>query len=466
MRIREFQLLKLVYVFLMTVIVCSVQKQGKASVSPSLQEFFRPAPAASKTLPPDELYPQGRLLLYSLYSVGTPELEKSKADGFTAIGPYYGDMKRNRVIEKARQQKVKCLYTIGRTIAIPDSKTLYAQGMRIPGGTNRNYSSLRRLDNTKTGKINRGEYEQTARSIRQKVIAEVKAVASHREIAIWYVGHEELRFWRKNEMFWLSNVSSAIHSADPLHRPVMMYEPNHRNASALAHTVVYLDFCSKGMYCNSVGFKENRIWIRWSVEQEITAIKQANPSAIPIAVLWMAHDPDNPKDISRIKKWCRHDVYLSLISGAKGILIWSGYNRRKGFKNTFKDYYQGYASAARELNGQLNLARVFLFGQKRNDIKIDIISGPAVLKLDYDKKVHTYQSVNYYNAAYKNKRYLFLVNSSNSPVTVMLSNLPTSGINCRNILEKNNILNIQKGSCKTTLPALGVKCLVFTAVDY
>ena len=62
------------------------------------------------------------------------------------------------------------------------------------------------------------------------------------------------------------------------------------------------------------------------------------------------------------------DVYLSLVTGAKGIIVFSGWNNRPGFKEQFQNFYDGYIATAKELNGTPDLGNVFLRGQKTNSV--------------------------------------------------------------------------------------------------
>ncbi|MEW6358223.1 MAG: hypothetical protein AB1696_17955 [Planctomycetota bacterium] len=407
---------------------CAATEGPAAKPTPSAEGFFKAATDRAADLPADEFYPRGRRMLCSIYSVGSPELERMRQDGFTAIGPYYGDQTKGKVIEKAKTSGLKCFYAVGKHV-----------------------------DFVKNPKY----VMPTDAELTDLATQQVKAVADSPEIAVWCVANEELRHWRPDEMRWLRVTADAIRKADPRRRPVMMYDPNNRNAASLAHTVRYLDFSSKGMYANSIGFKDQRIWIRWGVEQEIGAIRQAKPPAIPIAVLWMAKDPDAPEEDALIADWTRHDVYLSLVSGAKGIIIWSGWNRRKGFERTFSKYYEGYAAAMREINGDLDLARIFLFGERRNDVTITVTSGPPTLSFEYNKETHSYPSVSHLDAACGAERYLFLVNSANVPVKAMVGGLPAAAIQMEDILARGEPRQVTGGKFEVALPRLGVTCLRF-----
>lgn len=408
------------------VFVGSLMLSQAAQAAPTLDAFFKPAPDRGADLPKDELYPRGRLLTMSMYSVVSPQVGRSKADGFTCIGPYYGDMDRSDPIGKAKAAGVKCIYTVGKRVKFVGDK------YTMP----------------------------TDEEIRVPIIEAINKVGRHREIAAWNVACEELRYWRKDEMHWLDVATKAVREADPLKRPIMMYDPNHRDAGALAQTVKYLDFSSKGMYANLAGMKDCRVWIRWGVEQEVKAIAMANPKAIPVAVLLMCRDPKDPTEDELIDNWTRHDVYVSMVTGAKGITIWSGWNRRRGFQRTFKKFYAGYSAAAKELNGKLGLAQVFLFGEPRKDIRLDVESGPKTVHMVYKKVVKDYPSVSHADIAYRDAHYLFLVNSANEPVTLAVSGLPASGVRATDVFE-GGACPIENGRLRVSLPMLGVKCFRF-----
>ncbi len=392
----------------------------------SAEEFFKTAPDRAEKYPPDKVYPQGRIFPLSLYSVGGgsgrkvghPEkaLRRVKQDGFTMIGPQYE--LNNRVISDAKKYGLKCVYTVG--------------------GASTKLSS---------------------REIQKIIQQNVKKVCAHPEIAWWNLAAEELRYWRKTEMRYLKIVTRAIRQADPLKRPIMMYEPNHRDASALTHTVKFLDICSKGTYTNYAGHRDSRIWVRWSIEQEIEAIKKSNPSAIPIAVLEMFQQPPEDK-LALIPAWVRHDVYLSLITGAKGIIIFSMRERPKF--DAHETYYRAYAQCARELtNPPLNLGQVFLFGEKRNDLDVQVVDGPKTLPLKLkDDKTITYSSVSFLDIAYGKERYLFVVNSANEPVRIVVDNLPHVEIVAKNLFNGHKFL-VNEGNFEVKLNPLGVKGFAF-----
>ncbi len=336
-------------------------------------------PATALETPKDaRLYPQGRTMLFSLYSVTQPELSRVKADGFTAVGPYYGN--REQASEFASIADLPYLHLVGPRIDFNEGVTASAQDEAL-----------------------------------ETLIDDVSTARNDPALAAWYLGTEELRFWKSDEMRWLDEATNAIRIHDPGERPILMYEPGHRSAADLGHTTPYLDAVTKGAYANLVGMKDSRTWMRWNVEQTVAAA--VADDKVPIAVLLMYRDQDEA-DVPLIRRWTRHDVYLSLMTGAKGILIYSGDNRRPGFQRDFGEFYEGYASAARELNGELNLSQVFLFGTPLAAPTIETVSGPAVESFEYLGQSHQYPTVSSLSLSTPGQAWWFLLNSAAAPVQI------------------------------------------------
>jgi hypothetical protein len=334
----------------------------------------------------DTFYPQGKKLLFSMYSLVEPQLSSAATEGLTAIGPYYGNSGHEKALAYSQAAKLPVFYTAGT-----------------------------RLDfETETGIVLEDELELLRRDI---------AAASERpEIAAWALANEELRYWRPAEMKWLEQATKVIRDNDPYDRPILMYEPNNRTADAMTKTSKYLDFVARGTYANYANKKYTRTWVRWSIEQAVAAA--AATDTTPLAVLWMARDQDNEADIASIPLWTRHDVYLSLITGAKGILVFSGRNNRSGFKKHFQNFYDGYIATAKELNGAPNLGSVFLRGEKTESVSLSIIYGPAVQSFEIKEQAHEYPTVSSAEYALGGRNYLFVVNSAESEVTLKLDGLP------------------------------------------
>ena len=282
--------------------------------------------AASPAVPTgDGIYPHGRRLAYMGYS-GVPA--RDLTNGFTVAGPCYGN----------DAPYVRMCASNGWPVVAH-----IAHGHRF------------------TEKDPAKNYVFDEPSLRTNVAAEVQALAPLKEIVWWAVQPEELRPWRKSEMQYLAVVCDEVRARDPLRRPVYLYNPNNRTCETLAPIARQVDVLAKGCYVNSVGKKRERAWLGWSVEQELAALAAAGrPGAIPLVMPVLSQDPE-PGEEGEIRAWVRHDVYLGLARGAKGVLIWSLFRRREVAK-TWPLWYDAYAECGRELNGARGLAQVFLFG--------------------------------------------------------------------------------------------------------
>ena len=418
--------------------------------------FFKTGPDASKNLPPDEIYPRGQLFPFTFYSTGggseqkrgelLPEAERLADQqeiidaGVTMIGPQYE--LNDRIVEDAKKYKVKAVYTI-----IPE-----IDGQIV------DIKYLRKLDVEKK--------DVDLEKLRKSVADIVKREAVHPEIAWWDMTPEELRFWSKNDMLCLKTVSDTIRENDPLKRPVYMYEPGHRDPKALAKTAVFQDICAKGMYANYSSQKNSRVYCRWSIEQELEGIKlSGNKDAIPIALPEMFQDPDE-NEISLIETWVRHDVYSALIGGAKGVQVFSA-SKRPNFKAR-GEYLKAYFKVCRELTGPMDLGRIFLFGERRDDIILSVFEGPESMELKVgkdnelkrDSKSRTVPTMGMANIAYDNCRYLFISNSSESEISAIVDGLVYGkGVTVQDVFDSEDTFTAPEGNFGVSLKPLEIKAL-------
>jgi len=381
-----------------------------------------------------DLYPRGDAFCFSLYSTCNADSLQALSNGATAIGPFYG----NQAVPLANADRW-------------NTKVIYK--VKPPS-----MAGFKTSDFDKPGFVRPSDAV-----ISNEVATIVKAVNSDHHIAMWDIEPEELRSWKPEQLHYLKLVASVIRANDPLRRPVYMYECNNRGAGSLAVALTCEDISAKGTYVNIVddgAFITNRIWARWSMEQELGAVAHGNPSAVPWIILWMAGDP-TPAEFDLIPAWCRHDAYLGLIMGGKGIFVWSAARQRPGFSERgFQAYFDGYLSVARDLNGPLHLAPVFLYGTKLTNATMNIVSGPAQLKLVYQKTTNSYPPVTWLNVTHAGADYLLMVNSAECPVTAAFSGLPALG---REDLFSGGISPTPDGMFSITLPALAVKAFRFGA---
>ncbi|MDF7823693.1 alpha-glucosidase C-terminal domain-containing protein [Pontiellaceae bacterium B12227] len=353
---------------------------------------------SSLSTAPTYSIPSTNKFWFSFYSTINDDSAYSVSNGATGIGPYYGG-------------------TSGQVSPLAEAATLdanFSYKVNLPsmaGFTAANSDAFL--------------WPPDATLIAEAT-AVVDAVKTNRNIIIWDLVPEELRHWKPNEMNYVEVVADAIRAADPLGRPVMMYEPNNRKMTSLIHTIPHLDICSKGTYVTAVNggeFRHNRIWARWSMEQQLGAIAAANTNAVPWVMLHMAYDvPDGEEHW--IEDWCRHDAYMGLIMGGQGISVWSGWRPRNSWTNDFQDFFDGYLSVAADLNHSRNLAPVFLFGTETAGVTHSVSSGPSSLELIYGGETNSYPPVTYRMREFLGQQYLFMVNSATQAVSLTFSGVP------------------------------------------
>lgn len=398
--------------------------------------FFDAAPDAGASLPADRIYPQGRIFPFSGYS-GKPEREK--ANGFTMHGPVYGTNQFG-TLEANEKAGLPFPYTIGLDMKFHSDKP----------------------------------FVLTEAEIKAAITKQVAEVASRTNICWWYLQPEEIRCWRKNEIAYLKAASEAVHAADPMKRPVWMYDPNHRDAKALVQTGAYLDLIGKGCYVNYAGYQDRRVWVSWGMEQEVETIRQLGGHRIPLLVPELLQDPD-PALFGQIPAWVRHDMYCGLIHGAKGVVICSLF-KRAAVRQSYDLWYEAYATAARQLTGERKLGEVFLFGEPRQDLTVKQLSGPPTVTLaDKTKTAEAkslserekagmspkYPALSWRELARGTSRYFFVCNSSPESVRVAVSGFPPSSAieeaDTGAVVEISNKL-----AFNFELPAWGVRALKFS----
>ena len=162
----------------------------------------------------------------------------------------------------------------------------------------------------------------------------------------------------------------------------------------------------------------------------------------------------------------RHDVYLSLVSGAKGVVVFS-LAKRPGF-DAYDRYFDAYAQIARELAGEKKLGELFLFGKRLDRLKVEVVSGPAAVAVDVGinnkKDVREYPSVAFAEIGYRDRRTLFLVNSApEAAVKVRVSGLPEGKVGVADLISGRNAVTVDHGGFEVELQPYEVKCLRFVA---
>lgn len=380
----------------------------------------------------DSIYPLGRRMLFTGYSPVDTEFERLKDNHFTALGPIYGS-NFDEHLAKCEKIGIKCVYSIQ-----PSSADGTPYTMEMIEHKNFDFSKLRK-----------------------QVTAIVKKHSLNPNIAIWNVMPENLKYWDKNDMKYLQIVTKAIHDTDMLKRPIMIYSTYNRDGAGILkelEAAPALNTIAHGCYPNYTGNKHERIRVKWTLEQDVQAALLAKTSAFPLLITEMFQKVENDKEVSRIPKWVRHDVYCGLVNGAKGIVIFS-LSPRAGLP--YEEYLEPYIRCATELDGENGLGQVFLFGIRRNYIEARQTLGPKRVscKLPMDKK-YSASPLSFAEIAYDGKIYLFAVNSAEKNIEVKFTGLPKDVI-INELLEGSAYDSFKNGNLTITLPGLGVKAFSF-----
>lgn len=413
--------------------------QKPAARTAEANPFFCATRPEAQALAADLLYPRGRRLPYMGYS-GVPA--RDLTNGFTVAGPCYGN-------------------------DVPYVRMCASNGWPVVA----HLSHGPRFTDKDPAK----NYTLDEAALRTNVAEEVRALAPLKEIVWWAVQPEELRCWRQNEMRYLEVVCDTIRANDPLKRPLYHYNPNNRTQDTLLPIVKQVDVVGKGCYVNSSGKKRDRAWVGWSVDQEVAAIQAGGrPGAIPLVMPELCNDPE-PGEEKEIRAWVRHDVYLGLAKGAKGLCLWSLFKRREVAK-TWSLWYDAYAECGRELNGSRALAQVFLFGGEpaarlgvklvsgveQSAVKLGGAAGGEAATMTAQEQREREQKMASWTAkefAYKGEHWLFLINSSNDPAAFEVSGWP-QGTRAEDAFDAQPVA-LQAPLC-LDLPAYGVTALRFS----
>lgn len=387
-------------------------------VAVSVSTFFAPARSTSTGLDPNGIYPQGQKFGFGLYTINGYSQEDSTVrnmhrvaeHGFTLAGPYYNaDWQNFASIYEAASEGLQFTYQIRKPTEL----------IGVPIG-----ERMTVLDTLSDA--------QMSAQVREQVAAVLSDPIARDSVARWSLGVEEVRYWYPSEMRYLQIARETIRDVETefnvARRPFWMYEPGHRNISALKLTGAHQDFVSKGTYLTSIARGSDRSgYAIWSFTQIASVAKALRTQ--PQAVLQLYEDFTDPKtgtDPAEIRRVLRHDAYLALTMGMKSLNIYSMTENRPNL-TTHNEQFEAYASVAQDLTGPLDLQKLFLFGEPRNDLKISISQGTKqIAYTDWYGSKFTYSGLHSFNAQVGTERYLILVNSTEQPMSVRVSGLPSS----------------------------------------
>jgi hypothetical protein len=334
----------------------------------------------------DEFFPRGSLFPCAAYSTGADDLLRYRASGFNLLGPRYGEHNKT-ILQEAKAHGLRAIYTVGADVDFLKEK-----------GLPKNIDELA-----------------------ADVTAQVSKVAPDRTIAWWYLAQEELRTWRRDEMLYLERITEAIREADPLRRPILMYDAGHRSSAEMALTGRYLDFAAKGSYVNYSGNVDRRAWLAASIQQEIEAARQAPRKLSPLLIPEMFQNAPAGRR-NEIGRWVRHDVVRGLIEGASGLIVFSFW-RRPNFED-YEVYFSAYTTITPILCGARELGQALLLGENIPAAIVDLPDGIKDLSIEAFGKTTSVPAVGLRAIRHHGAVYVLLANSTAKEISGSLKGLP------------------------------------------
>lgn len=200
----------------------------------------------------------------------------------------------------------------------------------------------------------------------------ITALAGNDQILVWYLPEEV----EMENLDKLEQIGNIIRATNTKHRPLITYVSDSdaeylKRVSGIADAVVFGAYPS---YC----MPRPRADIKRRIEK-------AYESGVPVVIAALEalegrRNWTRPKDI-------RFDAYLSLISGAKGIMWYAYY-----YAKPRAELLEAVLDMATELNGPENLGEVLLLGKEPKSLQCRLLEGPrfsppaSAYEQDWEKK--------------------------------------------------------------------------------
>lgn len=300
-----------------------------------------------------------------------------------------------------------------------------------------------------------GEVEPLPKAQMANTIA---ALAKSDRVA-WWDFPEERRYWREGEMAIVTEYAKWTRQYDPKQRPNYMYIPGHYSAKDIQQYVPYLDIIAASVYTKYMGMPHP--WARWRMETTLKGIERAQAKIgpdylqgekTPVAVLELFNQPG--KEVMT-PEGAYHDFWQSIVSGARGILVYSYFNRRN--HPDLEQVWQTYNKAAAEITGAEKLGSAILSGTRSNTVSFEIVSGPATtekFKFRGMEQPLSYPALDLLTLEWNQNTYVFAVNSANQPISAKITGLPNTTE--ATVLFENTTVPVANGVLNADFPPLGV----------
>lgn len=403
-------------------VVCLTALFGpaRANAATDARAFLAPyTNPEQQKLPADGIYPLGQRMLISGYASNKSQLLRMSKAGFSLDGPHYHGAKGPPNWETAEAEGMKNFFR------------LRPSNYKGRSGWNAVLPQMK----TEEGRAN----------IRKHIVRMIDYVQSNPKldsnIVGWYGSPEEIM---KRKGMTLDEqrahyklVHAVIEATDKKKRPLYISERGDSSRANMTANQRYQDGVIQQNFLivgnGYGGDDEMRVMMwQWARDQVVAAEKadELYPSytgrpraAISTPAMWR-----DPKDKSKrnrdwLKRIIPHDIYLQLAAGIDGFAAYAwacGADKGQATTKLQKDIYvEVLGRIARE-----GLGKVFLWGDDRDDITLDIVEGPKTIKWKKYRKWYDAPSIRMRNIQYGGNRYILLVNSAKEVVRPRLSEFP------------------------------------------
>lgn len=228
----------------------------------------------------------------------------------------------------------------------------------------------------------------------------ISALSGNEQILVWYLPEETVLA----DLSRLEQIANIIRATDVEKRPMITYVAESdsgylKRVGSIADAVVF------GAYPGLYGPRP-----RADIKRRI---EKAYESGVPVVIAGLGvlklkgeNNWTRPKDV-------RFDAYLSLISGAKGVMWFSYYQARQRPK-----LLEAVLEVATEFNGPEHLGEVFLLGKEPRSLICKLVKGPTYSPYAsaYENKntniSKRYNSIQWSAREYGKYLYIFAVNTA------------------------------------------------------
>ena len=400
-------------------------------------------------LPANRVYPMGqKMMLTAWLGKSAGDLEKMKQHGFTMQGPEWNTMNLN-YLDTAISKGLRSAHRI------------------IDGPTNAH--ELKKV-------YKDGKQEAMFRNLRSRVRKITQVPKYNNNVDIWLTGVEELSThigdgdWDVTLAVatdYLKRLKQIVKEEDPQQRPLWMSDVTGVQQSKMLVTQQYLDMLGPQVYLgriNPVGRGYTTDAVMGSIARTIVSTAQELDSRYPgkykrasTASLDALYEPissrDGAENISRIVE---HWMYLGFNNGLQGYQFYAWNNYTGGAYADTQTWnwwrYAYYKHVKRLTDNKLDYA--YLWGDRRSDLDMKIVSGPAT--------THGYPSISMQNIQYGKDRFVVLTNSADSAVQVEVSGFPKNCVKTLDIRTGKDLPN--NGAVSLILQPLDVRLFRFFSV--